>query len=71
MNEYLLTGLRTMWGLDLALFESKFGTANTSILLQNTATILPEHIIINSTNIVLSEAGKLFADGIAADLFFG
>lgn len=70
MNEYLLTGLRTMWGLDLVLFEQKFGEVNKQLLIQNAKTIFAQHIIINDNNIVLSEAGKLFADGIAADLFF-
>lgn len=70
MNEYLLTSLRTMWGLDLHWFSAQFGQKNTDQLLANVQQIVPEHILVSEQNIVLSKAGKLFADGIAASLFF-
>jgi oxygen-independent coproporphyrinogen-3 oxidase len=70
INEYIMTALRTKWGIDLARFENLFGAAvvetlsNKLNLLQN-----QNHIIRSQHHIVLSMEGKLFADRIAAQLF--
>ena len=69
-NEYLMTSLRTMWGLDLNKISTDFGTDYKNYVLNNSHEFLKkEQLIINKQNIKLSAAGKLFADAIAAELF--
>lgn len=69
-NEYLMTSLRTMWGLDLAKISNDFGVDYKDYLLKNTQEFLEkEQLIINNQNIKLSKVGKLYADAIAAELF--
>jgi oxygen-independent coproporphyrinogen-3 oxidase len=69
-NEYLMTSLRTMWGLDLDKIATDFGTDYKNYLLNNTQEFLEkEQLIINNQNIKLSVTGKLYADAIAAELF--
>lgn len=69
-NEYLMTSLRTMWGLDLAKISNDFGVDYKNHLLKNTQEFLEkEQLMINNQNIKLSKVGKLYADAIAAELF--
>jgi oxygen-independent coproporphyrinogen-3 oxidase len=69
-NEYILTSLRTIWGIDLNYVMKLYGeeyynkTLNTVVLLIKNGTIIQEE-----SRIYLSEKGKFFADAIAADLF--
>jgi oxygen-independent coproporphyrinogen III oxidase len=69
-NEYLLTGLRTKWGVDQeklnALSNGIFGAQH-----QKDIEVLVEKqfISIKNKNIILTHAGKLFADRITGDLF--
>lgn len=69
-NEYILTGLRTIWGVDLAMVETisegNFSSQNETII-DNFLEKKTIEIINNA--IVLTEKGKLFADEIAANLF--
>jgi oxygen-independent coproporphyrinogen-3 oxidase len=70
INEYFLTSLRTMWGIDLNHLIKKYKYN----LLENQSKIVSklidnEMIELHNDKIILSEKGKLFADGIAADLF--
>jgi oxygen-independent coproporphyrinogen-3 oxidase len=69
-NEYLLTSLRTAWGINLSLLRKDFG-----LDLQDTheqyLRILKEQklaIIVNDT-LVLTKKGFLVADKIASDFF--
>lgn len=69
-NEYLLTGLRTKWGVDLnkleMLSEGRFASEAGKEL---DGMILKGWISKDSDTLVLTQAGKLFADRIASDLF--
>ena len=69
-NEYLLTGLRTKWGVKQDELNS---LSNGRFLLQHTKELKKladkELIVIDNGIILLTEAGKLFADRIASDLF--
>ncbi|RYE00392.1 MAG: radical SAM family heme chaperone HemW [Sphingobacteriales bacterium] len=69
INEMLLTGLRTMWGVDLAMFREKFGDAALAGLISKLEQENPLHYSRTAQQLKLTEAGKLFADGIAANLF--
>ncbi len=71
LNEYIMTSLRTMEGLDLQKVSDQFGIEK-SHLLENNATkyIQSKKIKRKKEKLVLTDSGQLFADGIAASLFF-
>ena len=71
LNEYIMTSLRTLEGLDLGKVSSKFGVSYSDQLLINSKKWEKVRKLKTSGNmIILTNEGKLFADGIAADLFF-
>ena len=69
-NEYLLTGLRTKWGVELQKLEilsaGKFALGAREELGRMSRK---GWIREDSGILLLTEAGKLFADRIASDLF--
>ncbi len=69
-NEYVMTSLRTMWGLDLEKVAMDFGKeyANQTQKLVKTF-VASEQLLVEDHVIKLTNKGKLFADGIAAALF--
>lgn len=71
LNEYIMTSLRTIWGMDIVHIRSKWGDdyANT-IEKQVTPFIEQEQIQKNNAAYTLTNKGKLFADYIASELFF-
>ncbi len=69
-NEYILTSLRTMWGCDRALVRSRFGNRFYDYLKnQSDRHIEQGNLIAENDFLILTDKGKLFADGIASDLF--
>ena len=72
INEYIMTALRTTKGIQTAFFAERFGDKNSKLLLKHcNQYILTGKIRVNDNlEISLTKEGKLFADGIAADLFF-
>ncbi len=69
-NEYILTSLRTMWGADLNVIETKFGKEYVSHCLTEAAEYIDNKDIRKEENtLFLSDKGKLFADRIASSLF--
>lgn len=70
INEYVMTALRTAAGIDLRVVEDYFKVSPGS-LLQKTSKYVNDGLLVHEDGtIYLSRRGKLFADGIAADLFF-
>jgi len=70
LNEYIMTSLRTSEGCHLYLVEERFGTDKRRQL--ETASrefILAGKMVQQQDTLVLTPEGKLFADGIAAELF--
>jgi len=70
LNEYIMTSLRTSWGLDL---DNLNGIASASAnQLQNAATEFFNNGWLSQQNniIYLTQTGKLYADHIASELFF-
>ncbi len=65
-NEQILLGLRTKWGLDETLLSSAW-TQKESAQIDAYARL--DWLLKLKDRIVLTEQGKLHADGIAADLF--
>ncbi len=71
MNEYTMISLRTHEGLDLSQVGSRFGTYFVEKLKQAALKWKKGgKLIVEDEKIILTTEGKLFADGIAADLFF-
>lgn len=69
-NEYVMTSLRTSWGCDTEHLQNDFGEKYTGYFLQKVQKYLKENKIIkNGSTYILTDTGKLFADGIAGDLF--
>jgi len=70
LNEYIMTSLRTMWGLDLNRLNA-IAPASATVLLKAADTYFDKEWITRKENIIyLTQTGKLYADAIAADLFF-
>lgn len=70
-DEYIMTGLRTIWGVNLSEIKHQFGEVFYSYFIKNCRKYIDNGLIINNNNnLILSEKGKFLADGIAADLFF-
>lgn len=70
LNEYIMTSLRTIEGLDLARVHQEFGTdAMKRIEEQVKIYIQSDQMRKEQDRLVLTRSGKLFADGIAAALF--
>lgn len=68
LNEYIMTSLRTMEGIDLNHIQKKFGRDFSERILVS-AQAYHEKLILQNDFLKLTNMGKLFADGIAADLF--
>ncbi|MCF6181626.1 radical SAM family heme chaperone HemW [Lutibacter sp.] len=74
-NEYVMTGLRTIWGVSLTKISNDFGENFTKELLKNAQKFIKTdllEIISNNTTteiLVTTKKGKFLADGIASDLF--
>jgi len=69
-NEYVLTTLRTMWGINQKYLTENY---NKKINLKFTSLIKKwvesGDVIKENENFKLSKKGMLMADGIASDLF--
>jgi oxygen-independent coproporphyrinogen-3 oxidase len=69
-NEYVMTRLRTIWGIDLAFVEDTFGKSILAdMLAESKPYINSGHIQQNEENVTLTQKGKFLADKIASDLF--
>jgi oxygen-independent coproporphyrinogen III oxidase len=69
-NEYILTSLRTIWGIDLAYLKNNFNNDFVKTFLnQVNSYINQEYVLVNDSTYTLTEKGKLFADKIASELF--
>jgi oxygen-independent coproporphyrinogen-3 oxidase len=71
LNEYIMTSLRTMEGLNLDYVNENFGKEeNSKIKIAGSKYELTGKLKEVNGKLILTREGKLFADGIAADLFF-
>ena len=69
-NEYVMTGLRTIWGVSLDQLEKKFGKKYSNHLLEKSKKFIDLNMLEISDNIVFStRKGKFLSDGIASELF--
>ena len=69
-NEYVMTGLRTIWGISLDRIESEFGKSYLDYLNQQAVKFIEDQLLFVHDNIILTtKKGKFLSDGIASDLF--
>lgn len=69
-NEYVMTGLRTIWGVSLERIEQEFGKTYLDYLNQQAAKFIEDHLLFVDDNILrTTKNGKFLCDGIASDLF--
>ncbi|WP_136151400.1 radical SAM family heme chaperone HemW [Flavobacterium sangjuense] len=69
-NEYVMTGLRTIWGISLDRIEREFGKSYLDYLNQQAAKYIEDHLLFVDENILrTTKNGKFLSDGIASDLF--
>jgi len=70
-NEYILTGLRTVWGINADEIKIKFGNNYHIHFLNSIQNYLNNKTVeLNSGNYTLTFKGKLLADAIASELFY-
>ena len=71
LNEYIMTSLRTIEGLDLKKTERDFGNDKAEKIQLQSKKYLEEKLMKQENEfLILTKKGKFLADGIAADLFF-
>ena len=71
LNETIMTGIRTKWGVDLKSIETNYGIAILEEIYFNLQeSALPNWYTIENNILTLTTEGRLFADKIASDLFF-
>lgn len=69
-NEYIMTGLRTIWGVSLKKVEDDFGVNYKDYLLQHSQKHIIEHLLyLDNGKLLVTKKGKFLSDGIASDLF--
>ncbi|MCH4551761.1 radical SAM family heme chaperone HemW [Aestuariibaculum lutulentum] len=69
-NEYVMTGLRTIWGVSLEKVAQDFGeTYRTYILKQSEKHRNQQLLYIEDNKLIVTKKGKFLSDGIASDLF--
>jgi oxygen-independent coproporphyrinogen-3 oxidase len=69
-NEYIMTGLRTIWGVDLNRIEIEFGTETLTYLKKQAAKFHDDGLLSMDGDILKTTTkGKFLTDGIASDLF--
>ncbi len=74
-NEYIMTGLRTIWGVSLERIEQEFGKTYLEYILNQSKKYLEQSLleIVKSRQVDMvlktTKKGKFLSDGIASDLF--
>lgn len=69
-NEYVMTGLRTIWGVSLEKVEQEFGEKYKAYLLeQSQKHIIEQLLYLDDGKLLVTKKGKFLSDGIASDLF--
>ena len=73
-NEYVMTGLRTIWGVSLDKVEHDFGLDYKNHLLKNAQQFIDNQLLVISKNnnmsiLTTTQKGKFLVDGIASELF--
>lgn len=69
-NEYVMTGLRTIWGVSLTKVEQEYGMHYKNYLLEQAEPLIKEHLLyIDDATLHVTKTSKFLSDGIASNLF--
>ena len=70
-NEYIMTRLRTYFGVDLVEVESEFGKEYLEYLKEQSVVLFEKEFLRIENDVMhITEKGTFLSDGIAADLFY-
>ncbi|SHF76209.1 oxygen-independent coproporphyrinogen-3 oxidase [Flavobacterium fluvii] len=70
-NEYVMTGLRTIWGVSLDRIEQEFGKDYLDYLQKLSRKFINDDLLFIDEKILKpTPKGKFLTDGIASDLFY-
>ncbi|WP_281298031.1 radical SAM family heme chaperone HemW [Flavobacterium limnophilum] len=70
-NEYIMTGLRTIWGVSLDRIEQEFGSEYLDYLQKQSQKFINDDLLSAENKILKpTPKGKFLTDGIASDLFY-
>ena len=70
-NEYIMTGLRTIWGVSLVRIEQEFGIDFLNYLKKQSRKFIDDGLLSITDDILKPTLkGKFLTDGIASDLFY-
>ena len=70
-NEYIMTGLRTIWGVSLGKIKTEFGIKYHDYFMKQVQKFLNDDLVFIENNVLKStKKGKFLTDGIASDLFY-
>jgi oxygen-independent coproporphyrinogen III oxidase len=70
-NEYIMTGLRTIWGVSLDRIKDEFGNDYLEYLQKQSRKFINDDLLFIENNILKpTSKGKFLTDGIASDLFY-
>lgn len=69
-NEYIMTGLRTIWGVSIDKVEADFGKIYKDYLKEQSETFINQQLLyIDDKHIRVTKKGQFLSDGIASELF--
>ena len=69
-NEYVMTGLRTIWGISIMKIQTEFGNSYYEYLMAQSDKYIKEGLLFfNRDMLGITKKGKFLCDGIASDLF--
>lgn len=70
-NDFIITGLRTMWGIRTSEIREQFGEEKQAYLERQAATYLHQGLLIyENDTLTLSKEGIFISDGIMSDLLW-
>ena len=70
-NEYLMTGLRTMWGVSFKTVESRFAPKYATHLIDQVLLLTMEGLVsLDGEILTITPKGKFLSDGIISRLFY-
>lgn len=70
-NEYIMTGLRTIWGCNMGRIAIEWGAAAVAGIMKSSETFIEKDWLLFDLegNMKLTKSGRLFADHIASEFF--
>ncbi|MHC5308630.1 radical SAM family heme chaperone HemW [Myroides sp. LJL116] len=70
-NEYIMTGLRTIWGVDTLRIAEDFGKTFQDYVLQGAQKHINSGLMhLENGVLTITDQGKFLSDGLASDLFW-